>query len=146
MTAEGAGLNAPHRHMPPKPLATRGAPLEGGGREPQAQDHSAKCVRPRARRPLTIAREDRTGGTVVRAILPQGPHAHQSTARGGSGAPPGGFLSWRGRLEGGFPGGEPRRGRRGTHFATATKSRGWAGGDSTRPRRGARRAHHRTIL
>src|SRR5262245_10410724 len=113
MTAEGAGLNAPHRHMPPKPLATRGAPLEGGGREPQAQDHSAKCVRPRARRPLTIAREDRTGGTVVRAILPQGPHAHQSTARGGSGAPPGGFLFWWGRLEGGSPGGEPRRGRRG---------------------------------
>src|SRR5215510_7339616 len=100
-----------------KPSATKGAPLEGGGREPQAQSHSAKCVRPRARRPLTIAREDRTGGPVVRAILPQGPHAHQSTARGGSGAPPGGFLFWWGRLEGGFPGGEPRRGRRGTHFA-----------------------------
>jgi hypothetical protein len=64
-------------------------------------------------------------GTVVRAILPQGPHAHgerqraESNERGGMGVPPWGFLIGGGASEGGSQGGKPRRGRRGTPFATA---------------------------
>jgi hypothetical protein len=55
-------------------------------------------------------------GTVVRAILPQGPHAlgerqrAESDQRGGMGVPPWGFLIWWGQLGRGVPRGETQPG------------------------------------
>ena len=79
-----------------------------------SQDRSAKGVI-LARAVLTIARED-APGPVVRAILPQGPHAPGARSApayervGGWVSPPGDSFCWRGRLGWGGPGGETKAG------------------------------------
>jgi hypothetical protein len=104
---------------------------------------------------------------VVGAKPPQGPHARSMTrakralARGGMGFPPWGFLlarpspassRWplpatarRGApRKGGSRGGNQGGGARHALCRHKPPPTGWAGGDSVRrPRRGARRAHHR---
>ena len=60
-------------------LFVEGAPLQGGGGDPQPEADTAKGVI-LARAVLAIARED-APGPVVRAILPQGPHAPPRAAR-----------------------------------------------------------------
>src|SRR5260370_25891970 len=63
-------------------------------------------------------------GTVVRAILPQGPHAlgerqrAESNERGGMGVPSWGFLTGGGASEEGCQGGNPRRGGGGAPCST----------------------------
>ena len=85
-----------------------------------------------ARAVLAIARED-APGPVVRAILPQGPHALAARSAaplkrvGGWVSPPGDSLFGGGASEGGVQGGKPRRGRRGTPFATTTTTMGGRG-------------------
>ena len=60
-------------------LFVQGAPLEGGGRDPPPEADNAKGAT-LARVALAFAREGATG-PVVRAILPQGPHAPPRAAR-----------------------------------------------------------------
>jgi hypothetical protein len=87
------------------PLCVQGASLEGGGRG--THHHSRQCKG-----------RDSKGApeTVVRAILPQGPHASASASEpnqmsvGGMGFPPWGFLTWRGRLGWRVPRGETKAG------------------------------------
>ena len=112
-------------------LFVEGAPLEGGGRG-HHQNRPAKGVI-LACAILTITRED-APGPVVRAILPQGPHALAARSAatmkrvGGWVSPPGDSLCGGGGSEGGVQGGKPSRGRRGAPFAEtamAVRTGGW---------------------
>lgn len=105
----GAQLAIAEAHL----LFVQGAPLEGGGREPQLKP-ICKGRDPRVRRRADRAR-GRTGVRGARDPPPGAPRARRAKraayeARGGMGFPPWGFLIWWGRLGRGGPGGETKAG------------------------------------
>ena len=85
----------------------------------------------------TIARED-APGPVVRAILPQGPHALGARSAplmkrvGGWVSPPGDSFSGGGASEGGVQGGETKAGEARRALCHHDHSRGRVGGDSVK--------------
>jgi hypothetical protein len=96
-------------------LFVEGAPLEGGGRDPQPKASLQRaCVHARVH--LASARVDPTGARGRRKAPPGAPRALNDTREArprawGDGFPPLGIpYCWGGASEGGVQGGKPRRG------------------------------------
>ena len=136
----GAECPAPTRAQSRQPQ--REPPLRGadGSHKPKATLQSA-CVLARAVRSPSRARTA-PGAPWCARSSPRGPTRINRLRVGGAVPPLGDSFSGGGAWRGGSQGGNRGGGGAVTHFAETTTSRGWAGGDSTRPRRGARRAHH----